>query len=68
MVVELDQQNEFALGYMIYFFELAVGISGYLNGINPFNQPGVEAYKSNMFALLGKPGYEEKTAELRARL
>ncbi|RRG17545.1 glucose-6-phosphate isomerase [Weissella viridescens] len=68
MIVELDQQNEFALGYMIYFFELAVGISGYLNGINPFNQPGVEAYKSNMFALLGKPGYEEKTAELRARL
>lgn len=68
MVVELDKQNEFALGYMIYFFELAVGISGYLNGINPFNQPGVEAYKSNMFALLGKPGYEEKTAELRARL
>ena len=68
MVVELDEQNEFALGYMIYFFEIAVGISGYLNGINPFDQPGVEAYKKNMFALLGKPGFEEITAELRARL
>jgi glucose-6-phosphate isomerase len=53
---------------MIYFFEAAVAVSGYLNGINPFNQPGVEAYKSNMFALLGKPGYEDKTAELNARL
>ena len=68
MVVELDEQNEFALGHMIYFFEIAVGISGYLNGINPFDQPGVEAYKKNMFALLGKPGFEEITAELRARL
>lgn len=68
MVVELDEQNEFALGYMIYFFEIAVGISGYLNGVNPFDQPGVEAYKKNMFALLGKPGFEEITAELRARL
>lgn len=68
MVIELDEQNEFALGYMIYFFEIAVAISGYLNGINPFDQPGVEAYKKNMFALLGKPGFEEMTAELRARL
>jgi len=68
MVVELDKQNEFALGQMIYFFEVAVGISGYLNGINPFNQPGVEAYKRNMFGLLGKPGFEDLTAELQARL
>lgn len=68
MVVEIEKQDEYHLGYMIYFFELAVGISGYLNAINPFNQPGVEAYKRNMFALLGKPGYEDLTAQLRARL
>lgn len=68
MIVEIEKQDEFSLGYLIYFFEIAVGISGYLNGINPFDQPGVEAYKTNMFALLGKPGYEEKTKELRARL
>ncbi|MCT0485355.1 glucose-6-phosphate isomerase [Weissella paramesenteroides] len=68
MIVEIDKQNEFALGQMIYFFEVAVGISGYLNGINPFNQPGVEAYKRNMFGLLGKPGYEELTESLQARL
>ena len=68
MIVELDKQNEFALGQMIYFFEVAVAISGYLNGINPFNQPGVEGYKRNMFGLLGKPGYESLTAELEARL
>jgi len=68
MVVELEKQDEFHLGYMIYFFEIAVGISGYLNGVNPFNQPGVEAYKKNMFGLLGKPGFEELTAALRARL
>lgn len=59
MVVEIEQQDAYHLGYMIYFFEIAVGISGYLNGVNPFNQPGVEAYKKNMFGLLGKPGYEE---------
>ncbi|TKV30093.1 glucose-6-phosphate isomerase, partial [Citrobacter sp. TBCS-11] len=52
----------------IYFFELAIGVSGYLNGINPFNQPGVEAYKKNMFALLGKPGFEELSKELNDRL
>ena len=68
MIVELDKQNEFALGQAIYFFEVAVAIAGYLNGINPFDQPGVEAYKRNMFGLLGKPGYEELTAELKARL
>ncbi|AVH75511.1 glucose-6-phosphate isomerase [Weissella koreensis] len=68
MVVEIEQQDAYHLGYMIYFFEIAVGISGYLNGVNPFNQPGVEAYKKNMFGLLGKPGYEELTAALRERL
>ncbi|CAH0417855.1 Glucose-6-phosphate isomerase [Periweissella ghanensis] len=68
MIIEIEKQDEFSLGYLFYFFEIALGISGYLNGINPFNQPGVEAYKTNMFALLGKPGYEEKTKELQARL
>ena len=68
MIVTLPEQDEFTLGYAIYFFELAIGVSGYLNGINPFNQPGVEAYKKNMFALLGKPGFEELGAELNARL
>lgn len=68
MTVNIPDQTAYTLGYMIYFFEAAVAVSGYLNGINPFNQPGVEAYKSNMFALLGKPGYEDKTAELNARL
>jgi glucose-6-phosphate isomerase len=68
MYITIPEQDEFTLGYMIYFFELAIGISGYLNGINPFNQPGVEAYKKNMFGLLGKPGYEDLTAELNARL
>ena len=68
MIVEVDKQNEFALGQAIYFFEVAVAISGYLNGINPFDQPGVEAYKSNMFGLLGKPGYEDITYQLQQRL
>lgn len=68
MFVTLPQQDEFTLGYTIYFFELAIAVSGYLNGINPFDQPGVEAYKANMFALLGKPGFEELSAELNARL
>ncbi|KRN03539.1 glucose-6-phosphate isomerase [Holzapfeliella floricola] len=68
MTVSIADQTEYTLGYMIYFFEIAVGISGYLNGINPFNQPGVEAYKKNMFALLGKPGFEELTQELNDRL
>lgn len=68
MIVTLPEQDEFTLGYTIYFFELAIAISGYLNGINPFDQPGVEAYKRNMFALLGKPGFEELSAELNARL
>lgn len=68
MFVTLPEQDEFTLGYVIYFFELAIGLSGYLNAVNPFDQPGVEAYKRNMFALLGKPGYEELSAELNARL
>lgn len=68
MFVTLPQQDEFTLGYTIYFFELAIGLSGYLNAVNPFNQPGVEAYKKNMFALLGKPGFEDLSAELNARL
>ncbi|GAA6237706.1 glucose-6-phosphate isomerase [Apilactobacillus micheneri] len=59
MVVNLKDQSEYSLGELIYFFEFAIAVSGYLNGINPFNQPGVEDYKSNMFALLGKPGYED---------
>jgi len=59
MTVNIPKQDEFSLGYLMYFFEVAIGISGYLNGINPFNQPGVEAYKTNMFGLLGKPGFEE---------
>ncbi|MGT2660555.1 glucose-6-phosphate isomerase [Streptococcus urinalis] len=68
MFVTLPQQDAFTLGYTIYFFELAIALSGYLNAVNPFNQPGVEAYKKNMFALLGKPGFEDLSAELNARL
>ena len=68
MTVHIPEENEYTLGYLIYFFEVAMGISGYLNGINPFNQPGVEAYKVNMFGLLGKPGYEEIGKQLRAEM
>lgn len=68
MTVNIADQSEHTLGYMIYFFELAVGISGYLNGINPFNQPGVESYKRNMFGLLNKPGYEDLHDDLTKRL
>jgi glucose-6-phosphate isomerase len=64
----LPEINERSLGELLYFFEFACGLSGYLLGINPFNQPGVEAYKKNMFALLGKPGYENETEAIRARL
>ena len=67
-VVELPDMSEFTFGYLVYFFEKAVGISGYMQGLNPFDQPGVEAYKKNMFALLGKPGFEELKAELEERL
>ena len=68
IVLEIDKQDEYNLGAMIYFFEKACAISGYVLGVNPFNQPGVESYKKNMFALLGKPGYEAQAAELLARL
>ena len=68
LVLELDARDAKNLGSMIYFFELACAISGYLLGVNPFNQPGVEAYKNNMFALLGKPGFEDARAELENRL
>jgi len=68
MSVHIPDTTPYTLGYLIYFFEVAIGISGYLNGINPFNQPGVEAYKTNMFALLGKPGFEKLGKELNARL
>lgn len=68
MILELDDTTEKSLGYLIYFFEKACAISGYLLGVNPFNQPGVESYKKNMFALLGKPGYEDRKAELEAKL
>lgn len=68
IILELDEINEENLGYMIYFFEKACAVSGYVLGVNPFNQPGVESYKSNMFALLGKPGYEDRKGELEAKL
>ena len=64
----VDQVSEFYLGELFYFFEFACGLSGYLLGVNPFNQPGVESYKKNMFALLGKPGFEEQREELLKRL
>ena len=67
-IVNIPEINEFYLGQLFYFFEFACGVSGYLNGVNPFDQPGVESYKKNMFALLGKPGYEERRAELLPRL
>ncbi len=68
ILIEVEEKNEYCLGQLIYFFEFACGISGYLLGVNPFDQPGVEAYKKNMFALLGKPGYEDRKKELEARL
>ena len=64
----VPELNEFYLGEIIYFFEIGCGISGYILGVNPFNQPGVEAYKKNMFALLNKPGYEEESKAIQARL
>ena len=68
LTVTLPEVSEHNLGALIYFFEKACGVSGYILGVNPFNQPGVEAYKKNMFALLGRPGYEAETAALKARL
>ena len=68
LIVNIPSQDEFSLGELFYFFEFACGLSGYMLGVNPFNQPGVESYKRNMFALLGKPGYEEEGEALRKRL
>ncbi|CAH2714359.1 Glucose-6-phosphate isomerase [Neobacillus rhizosphaerae] len=68
LIVTIPAMDEYTFGYLAYFFEKACAMSGYLLGVNPFDQPGVEAYKVNMFALLGKPGFEEKKAELEKRL
>lgn len=68
LMVHIAEQSEFSLGELFYFFEFACGVSGYILGVNPFDQPGVESYKKNMFALLGKPGFEELSKELQERL
>jgi glucose-6-phosphate isomerase len=68
LILSIPKMDEYTFGYLVYFFEKACAMSGYLLGVNPFDQPGVEAYKVNMFALLGKPGFEEKKAELEKRL
>ncbi|MDR2023166.1 MAG: glucose-6-phosphate isomerase [Hungatella sp.] len=68
LMVKIPKQDEYSLGQLFYFFEYACGISGYILGVNPFNQPGVESYKKNMFALLGKSGYEKEREELLKRL
>ncbi|WDF04312.1 glucose-6-phosphate isomerase [Shouchella hunanensis] len=68
LIVSIPKLDEYTFGYLVYFFEKAVAVSGYLMGVNPFDQPGVEAYKKNMFALLGKPGFEKEKEELEKRL
>lgn len=68
LVLEIEEMDTYHLGYLLYFFMFACGVSGYMLGVNPFNQPGVEDYKKNMFALLGKPGYEELSEKLKKRL
>ncbi len=68
VVIEADERNEYTFGQLVYFFETACAVSGYMLGVNPFDQPGVEAYKKNMYALLGKPGFEDRKAELEARI
>lgn len=68
IIINIPELTPYYFGYLVYFFEKACGISGYLLGVNPFNQPGVEAYKKNMFALLGKPGYSDMKAEIEAKL
>lgn len=65
LIVNIPELNAYTFGYLVYFFEKACAMSGYLLGVNPFDQPGVEAYKVNMFALLGKPGFEEKKQNLK---
>ena len=66
--IEIPCLDAYSIGQLLYFFEKACGISGYILGVNPFDQPGVEAYKKNMFALLGKPGYEKETEEIKKRI
>lgn len=68
IIIDFDAYDEYNFGYLVYFFEKACAISGYLLGVNPFDQPGVEAYKKNMFALLGKPGYEKETEEINKKI
>ncbi len=68
ILIELDDRSEYSFGYLVFFFELACAVSGYMLGVNPFDQPGVEAYKKNMFALLGKPGYEDMKKALEERI
>ena len=68
IIIEIDRTDAWHFGYLVYFFEKACGISGYLLGVNPFNQPGVEDYKKNMFALLGRSGFEERRKYLEARV
>ena len=68
IIIEFDRTDAWHFGYLVYFFEKACGISGYLLGVNPFNQPGVEDYKKNMFALLGRSGFEERRKYLEARV
>jgi glucose-6-phosphate isomerase len=68
ILIEVDNKDAYAFGYLVYFFELACAVSGYVLGVNPFDQPGVEAYKKNMFALLGKPGFENLRQELENRM
>jgi glucose-6-phosphate isomerase len=66
--INVPEVNEYYLGQLIYFFEMACAVSGYILDVNPFDQPGVEAYKNNMFALLGKPGFEDETAIIKKRI
>jgi len=68
LIVNIQKLDEYNFGYLVYFFEKACALSGYILGVNPFDQPGVEAYKKNMFALLGKPGFEKEKEELEKRL
>jgi glucose-6-phosphate isomerase len=68
IVIDIEDRSAYTFGNLVYFFEYACAVSGYTLGVNPFNQPGVESYKKNMFALLGKDGYEELRAELNKRM
>ena len=67
-VIEVEDRSAYSFGYLVYFFELACAVSGYMLGVNPFDQPGVEVYKKNMYALLGKPGFEEHKKALEKRM